>query len=122
MSEVVFQTCPLYINTFSAHAANNPVIAEKVKEFRRVKAENPLQNFGAKDYPMGSAGPIGIAVPKIRHAHLTSDISIFYTLNGRDPTIIRLYGLFTHAESGTGQPANIKKQKSLGQQLSNQSF
>ena len=34
--------------------------------------------------------------------------------------IIRLYGVFSHADSGTSNTGNINKQKSLAKQLSNQ--
>jgi hypothetical protein len=68
---------------------------------------------------MVSAGPIAQAVPKIRHVHITQDISLFYTIEGRNPTVIKLYGLFTHAESGTSNTAKIKQQKSFAQRLKN---
>jgi len=119
---VVFKICKLFQDTFVDKVQSNPVIKAKFEEFKRAKIENPTQPFGSKDYPMGSFAPIGQAVPKIRHAHLTSDISIFYTISGSNPTVIYLYGLFSHDDSGTGQPANIKKQKSLASKLGHQSF
>lgn len=122
VSQVEFKTCPLYIESAKSHSINNPIIAEKLKEFRATKQSNPIQNFGSKDYSMGANAPIGRAVPKIRHAHLTQDLSIFYVVEGRNPTLFKLYGVFSHAESGTGTPANIKRQQNFGKQLSHQVF
>jgi hypothetical protein len=59
-------------------------------------------------------------VPKLRHVHLTRDFSLFYSVDGRDPTVIKLYGVFDHKQSGTGTPSNINRQKNLAKQLGNQ--
>tara|TARA_R110000868_G_scaffold289717_1_gene549975 strand:- start:198 stop:569 length:372 start_codon:yes stop_codon:yes gene_type:complete len=122
MANVVFKICKLFQETYIAKAQENPLIKSKFEEFKRTKMDNPMQPFGAKDYPLGNNAPLGQSVPKLRHSGLNSDISIFYTVSGANPTVIHLYGLFSHDDSGTGQPANIKKQKSLGSKLSNQSF
>ena len=55
-------------------------------------------------------------------AHLTQDISVFYTIEGRNPTVIKLFGVFSHADSGTGTPSNIKRQQAVGKQMKNQVF
>jgi len=99
-----------------------PNLAAKFADFVGTKTENPVQQFGKNDTQMLSAGPLGKAVPGIRHAHLTQDLSIFYTLSGRDPTVFNLYGIFSHRDSGTGNNANPRAQKSLAQQLQNQLF
>jgi hypothetical protein len=56
-------------------------------------------------------------MPKARKAHLSSDMSIVYELSGRNPTTIKLYGVFTHAQLGTGQPPNIKIQQNMAKRL-----
>ena len=45
---------------------------------------------------------------------------MFYSVDGRDPTVIKLYGVFDHKQSGTGTPSNINRQKNLAKQLGNQ--
>lgn len=52
------------------------------------------------------------------HAGLTRDISIFYTVQGKPPTF-KLYGIFSHRETGTGTPPNLKKQRTISKQLGN---
>jgi hypothetical protein len=59
-------------------------------------------------------------MPKLHYAHLNNDLVLFYEIEGRDPTVIKLYGVFSHDDIGIGQPGNIRKQKSLIQQLSHQ--
>lgn len=120
--DVEIKICPLFVETFNEKVHGNPVVSKKYSEFKSVKTQNPLQSYGAKDYPMIAQGPIGKLIPGMRHAHLTSDISVFYTIEGRDPTIIKLYGVFSHQDIGTGQPGNPKRQKSMGQQMANQQF
>ena len=120
--DVRFLDSPMFDETFKQKIASNPALAKKFEDFKYSKTHNPLQNYGARDYPMIGKGPIGQQVPGIRHAHLTQDISVFYTIEGRNPTIIKLYGLFSHADSGTGTPSNIKRQQAVGKQMKNQVF
>lgn len=119
---VRFLMSPLFKQTYADKTQHSDSLKSKVADFISVKSQNAIQQFGKNDTPMISAGPLGRAVPGIKHAHLTQDLSVFYTVEGRNPTLIKLYGIFSHKESGTGNSANIKVQKSLGQQLSNQSF
>jgi hypothetical protein len=58
----------------------------------------------------------------LKHAHLTHDIMIVYTLGGRNPIEFKLYGVFSHDELGIGQPANDKRQKSAAKRMANQAF
>jgi len=120
--DVEILVSPLFVETFSQKVLNNPSVAKKYEEFKNSKKNNPLQNYGARDYPMIGKGPIGQQVPGIRHAHLTQDISVFYTIEGRNPTKIKLFGVFGHADSGTGTPSNIKRQQAVGKQMKNQQF
>ena len=118
---VKFLTCPLFDKTL-AEKSNIPGVAEKFKSFVQQKTANPLAPFGSKDSPFMNAGPLSIAVPKLRHAHLTRDLSVFYTIGGKNPTVIQLYGVFSHQDSGTGTPSNTSKQKSLGQRMKYSEF
>lgn len=117
-----FRICQLFRQTAQEKFKEYPGLKDKVDAFMALKKEDPISQFGSKDVMFSGVGHFNVAVPKLRHAHLTHDISIFYKLSGANPTIIDLYGLFTHDESGTGQPPNMKKQKSLAKTLGNQNF
>ena len=122
MSKVKFRVSPLFASTAQEKFKAYPGLKEKFDAFRATKEANPMAPFGSKDAMFSGEGNFTKAVPKLRHAHLTHDVSVFYRLSGSNPTLIDLFGLFSHDESGTGQPANIKKQKSLGKTLANQVF
>ena len=113
-SNAIVRTCPLYWESLAHHSRLVPRIAEFVK----FKAANPFSNFGSRD----THAHHGFGELKVRHAHLTSDISIWYRVHGKNPTLIDLYGLYSHDDSGTGQPANIRRQKNFIQRMSNTSF
>lgn len=119
---VKFQVCDLFKNTYIEKVKANPNLARRFEEFKAQKMQNPLQPFGSSDSTLSSEGQFRNITPRLRHAHLTSDISVFYSMGGAKPTIFKLYGFFSHDDSGTGQPANIKKQRSLAKQMSNQTF
>lgn len=119
---VVFKSCPLYMETFVEKARAYPVIGQKMQEFRDFKTANPIQQYGATDKPFIGKGNFAGAVPGLRHAHLTHDIMVAYTISGKNPTEFHLYGIFSHDELGIGQPANIKRQKAQSKRMANQSF
>ena len=120
--EVEFLISPLFVETYKQKVQGNPVVAQKFAEFKASKAHNPIQKFGAKDYPIPQGRPLSRDVPGLQHAHLTHDLSLFYSVEGRNPTKIKLYGIFGHDEAGTGQPANVNRQKSTAKQMGNQPF
>lgn len=122
MNPVVFRTCDLYRETLVDKARAYPVIGQKMQEFRDFKTANPLQPYGGSDKPFVSKGNFGTVVGGLRHAHLTHDIMIVYTISGRNPTVFNLYGIFSHDELGIGQPANIKRQKAQAKRMNNQVF
>lgn len=114
--------CENFIETYNRLLKTKPDLRNKFQAFLKFKEENPGGRFGGKDESFASDGIFNTHVPKLRHAHLTGDISIFYIISGSDPRIIKLYGVYTHDESGTGQPPNRKRQKSVVQTLSNAVF
>ena len=77
-------------------------VAARLKDFIEFKKENPLQPFGGRDYPITGKSPIARAFPNMLHAHITSDVSVFYTVEGQHPVELRLYGLFRHDAIGFG--------------------
>lgn len=109
--------CPMFIESLTVH----PEVKEKLKSFVNYKIQNPLQSFNKSDSPFSGNGIFGSNIKGLRHAHLSQDVSIVYLITG-NPIKICLYGVFSHAELGTGQPANIKKQKSIVKRFSSQTF
>lgn len=114
---VVFEYGPLWEESLAAAIKDTPNIIQKIKEFIQYKQENPLAQYGTNDKPFASSGVYKQYLPKTLKAHLTPDISIVYELSGRNPTNIKLYGVFTHAMLGTGQPPNLKIQKNMAKRL-----
>jgi hypothetical protein len=122
VSDVVFKRCPLYLETFAGKAVQYPVIGQKINDFIQFKSANPLQQYGSSDKPFVGKGNFGTVISGLRHAHLTHDIMIVYTIGGRNPTAFNLYGVFSHDELGIGQPANVKRQKAQVKRMANQDF
>ena len=83
-----------------------------------------MQAYGNNDRPFVSTGVLKNAVPgeTMVHAHLDRDSSMVYSINGRNPTVIKLYGIFNHSELGTGDPSNIRKQQAMAARLGNMRF
>jgi hypothetical protein len=87
--------------------------------FMEIKRKNPNTPFGASDKPFVPNGKYGTAVPGLRHAHITHDLSIVYKVEGNN---IYLYGFYTHDDLGTGNPANKRKQDSMADRFRNATF
>ena len=121
MENLVVKTSQLFTDTMNdkLHGGGKK-IADRFNEFLQTKKNNPLQPFGKSDKPFTSDGFIRNAIPNetLLHAHLTHDISVVYSLSGKDPKVLKLYGVFTHDEMGTGQPANLRRQKQFSDRLS----
>lgn len=115
---VIFRTCPLFDETIAQKSKGNSFLQQKLLDFRKSKIENKIAPFGGSDKPFKPFGPF----KGLKHAHLSGDVSIVYAIHGSNPSIIDLYGLFSHDELGTGQPVNINRQKSMDKTLSRQSF
>jgi hypothetical protein len=119
---VVVSECPLFQETAARYAKPGNNVLARYAEFIKTKLENPTAPFGASDKKNPDGTPMAQEVPGIRHAHLTHNISIFYTISGANPAILRVYAILTHDESGSGQPTNYKVQKSIGKRMANQKF
>lgn len=89
-------------------------VIQAIQAFIAHKRNDPTAPFGSKDYPFRGASLKGYL-----HAGLTFDAQIVYTISGRDPHTIRLYGVFTHDDLGTGNPAQMKRQQKAGQTFAN---
>jgi mRNA-degrading endonuclease YafQ of YafQ-DinJ toxin-antitoxin module len=108
----------LFNETLGKKSQGNPVIPQKTDDFQKSKAANKLEAFGSSDKPFKSFG----VFEGLRHAHLTGDISMVYSIHGSNPSVIDLYGLFSHDDLGVGQPVNIKRQKSMDKKFKSQTF
>lgn len=125
---MVVKTCPLFDETFlRAVQLRGDTFRESFKRFlefkqQAAKSGNPLQPYGARDKPFIPNGQLRNAVPNetLVHAHLSHDLNLVYSMTGRNPIIYKLYGFFTHDDLGTGQPANIKRQRQQGSVFANQ--
>lgn len=118
MNEVAFRRCQLYFDSLVTHKR----LTEKLNNFMSFKAGNPLSPFGGSDKKFASSGLYNTTIPNLRHAHLSDDISIVYKVHSRNPTLIDLYGLFSHEELGTGNPSKANAQKTMSKRFSQQSF
>lgn len=119
--KVQIHYCDEFNKTYAHHALKTKGVKSAYDEFEAAKSNDPNVYFGSKDYKFGNI--YDKHVPGLKHAGLTGDKSVFYTLSGDgDTRHIHVYGIYGHDEAGIGQPQNINKQKSLAKKLSNQQF
>ena len=117
-NSVTFVEGSMWIPSVVDAQKDTPNILQKIQEFMKFKEANPLALFGNKDFALGAIkNPYAKYLSKARKAHLTNDISIIYELSGKNPTTIKLYGVFTHADLGTGQPSNPRKSEQMAKRL-----
>lgn len=102
-------------DTLQKHGA----LREKLAAFLQTKLADHMASFGASDKHYASKGSFGSLGIGLKHAHLTHDISVVYRIHGNPPTI-DIYGLYSHDESGTGTPPNMKRQKALASKIARQ--
>jgi hypothetical protein len=114
-------TCDNFNDSLEKNLEKHPDLEQMVQDFLNEKAKNPLGQYGNKDTHMGDTGKWGL-VPKIKHTALAHDMRLFYTLEGKGPRILRLYGVHSHDESGTGNPKNMNRQDKLAKKMSKQKF
>lgn len=108
--ETIFRRCNSYLETYIDKVRPYNSIRSKFRDFMELKRWNPTVNFGKSDKPFTSDAFYARAVPGLRHAHITFDLSILYKIVNNE---LWLYGFYTHDELGTGQPSNIRKQSSM---------
>lgn len=94
-------------------------VLNNLKDFLTLKRSNPRSAYGASDKPFATKSTLGLTVPGLAHAHLNADLSIVYRIEGN---ILYLYGIYSHEQLGTGQPAKINVQKSMAQKFNNMNF
>ena len=119
---VIVARCKLFNETAQKYLLPGSALRKSFDRFVETKLTNPIASYGSSDKTNPAGTPMAQAVPKIRHAHLSSDISIFYTVSGANPTVLRLYALLSHSEAGTGQPLNKRKNQGMATKMANQEF
>lgn len=119
---VVFRRSPEYKETYLTKIKPSTSLKSKFREFMEIKRHNPLQPFGSSDKPFTGGGIFANAIPGLKHAHISFDLSIVYRVEGRNPTEVYLYGFYTHDDLGTGQPPSRPKQNSMARSFKNRTF
>ncbi len=104
--------CPLFIESYRNRKGIKGV-KEALIAFVMAKNANPTAKVGKDDKPF-------VDVIPANHAKLTSDVSIVYTLSGSNPRMLKLFGVFTHDDIGSGQPPNQRRQQSFASKINNQ--
>ena len=100
-----------------------------VKEFLAWKNKNPANGFipnvypgyGNSDKKFKPKGFFGSHLPGVAHAHLTHDISIVYLVD-RETSTIRVFGLYSHDDIGTGQPEDLNRQEQAAKRWASMRF
>lgn len=90
-------------------------VKNAAQAFADYKSKTPTGRWGKSDKPFESSSPLS----GFKHAHLDFDISMVYKIDGGK---LKLYGLYSHDDLGTGTPGNINKQKSMGARFNNAVF
>lgn len=119
--DVVIKRSKFYDDTSDKHIDNTVGVESAIEQFVKHKTKTPMEPFGSKDYALGNKGNFG-NVTGLKHAGLTNDVSVFYTLEGNAPKVIKLYGVASHDEAGIGQPGNPNRQKNIAKKFANQVF
>jgi len=119
---VVFEKCKLFHSSINEKSIKyNKKVNNAYIKFLDWKRENPNKPFinSKKDKHSPNTSIYGKSVPKVAHAHLTQDISVWYIQNNN---IFKLLGIFSHSATGTGNPPNLKKQQQIASRFKNQTF
>lgn len=90
-------------------------VLNNLKKFVEFKVEHPSERYGGSDYAFSGGGPL----QGYWHCHLNRDKSLIYKI---EQGLLKLFGIFTHQDLGTGTPSSQPKQKSAAQKFDNQEF
>jgi mRNA-degrading endonuclease YafQ of YafQ-DinJ toxin-antitoxin module len=117
MEQLNILTCDLFDLTSKKWFRSNPKLLEKFAQFLYIKMDNATTTVGAKDKPFTLDYLKGYM-----HCGLSGDVSVVYSIEGKDPQVLRLYGLMSHDEIGIGQPANPRRLRNNADKWSRQKF
>lgn len=113
---------PDFFNSLSKKV--NRALFAKLMDFLVKKMDNPQAMFSKNDTPFKNR----TGLEGFNHAHMVNALNLVYTLvDGKDKDnkpikIIKLYGVYSHEELGTGNPPNANRQKSMGERFNNMIF
>ncbi len=104
-------------------------LKKQLGAFIKWKNEHPVNGsipgkmpgFGDSDKKFRSGGNFDNRMPNIAHAHLTHNLSIVYYVD-RETNTLRLYGVYSHDDIGTGSPPNINRQQQMATRWTNMRF
>lgn len=80
-----------------------------------------VPGYGDSDKKFRSGGNFDTRLPSISHAHLTHNLSIVYYVD-KETNTIRLYGIYSHDDIGTGSPPNRNRQEQVATKFANMKF
>ena len=80
-----------------------------------------MPGFGDSDKKFRSGGNFDARLPSISHAHLTHDLSVVYYVD-RQTNTLRLYGIYSHDDIGTGRPPDMNRQQQMATRWANFKF
>jgi len=113
------------INRFSGEKDR---LKKALISFIEWKSEHPFNGsvanfpgYGSSDKKFKTFGKFGTQIPGISHAHLTHNISVVYQVD-RETNTIKLYGVYSHDDIGTGNPPNPQRQEQMTTRWSNMRF
>lgn len=109
-NKVVLRLGPSFHSTVESKEKEQrfSTLREKIKTFTEIKRQNPLQRT-PNDLPTSG---FFTQIKGIQHYKLFNDLRLWWRISGSDPVYIDLLGVYTHDETGTGQPGQPKIQKS----------
>lgn len=94
--------------------ATSASLSRKFAQFIDTKRKAPHAPIeGGNDTPFTSSGLYGAL--KLWHYHINADLSVVYRVEDVSPTRthIYIYGIYSHNDLGTGNPAKRQTQKNM---------
>jgi hypothetical protein len=115
--------------TLNKFSSQKDTLKKELIQFINFKNQHPfngslpgkIPGFGDSDKKFRSGGKFDSQLPNLSHAHLTHNLSIVYYLD-RETQTLRLYGIYSHDDLGTGNPPNTNRQIQMGQRFANMKF
>lgn len=112
--------------TLNKYSDQKERLLSATKKFLAWKNEHPFNGalpgkfpgYGSNDKKFEAKGRFG---NDYAHAHLTHNVSIVYSVD-RETNTIKIYGLYTHDDIGTGRPPNPNRQAQAVQRWGQQKF
>lgn len=117
MKVVVRKDPKLFNGSVKLRSRDHKNLIEVISDFLRFKSVNPKQSYNPKDTPL--TGGI-LKDLKLWHYDIGRSLRLYYNVSQEGDTVfLNLYGVFTHDETGTGQPANKRKQEKFVDHVKN---